>query len=96
MRLSTVAALALAGTPTLVSAIGQLGFALGTKMPNGECKTTRDYEDDFDAIADASDARIVRGYSASDCDAAQNILPAAKNKGFKVMLAIWYDAPTLT
>lgn len=92
MRLSFVTALALAGAPALVSAVGQLGFALGTKMPNGECKTSQDYEDDFDAIAKASDARIVRGYSASDCDAAKNILPAAKSKGFKVVLAIWYGA----
>jgi len=33
----------------------------------------------------------VRGYAASDCDYAKNILPAAKNKGFKVVLGIWPD-----
>lgn len=92
MRFSTVAASALAVGPTIVSAAkGQMGFALGTKMANGQCKAQADYEADFDAISSAAGAKIVRGYAANDCDFAKNSLPAAKMKGFKVMLGIWPD-----
>lgn len=95
MRFSTVAATALAASPAIVAAAkGSMGFALGTKQPSGSCKTQADYEDDFDAIKSSSGATIVRGYSASDCDSAKNILPAAKSKGFKVVLGIWSEAPS--
>lgn len=89
MRFSTVAA-ALAASPALVSAAkGTMGFALGTKQSSGACKTQQDYSDDFDAIKSNSGSTIVRGYAASDCDMAKNALPAAKSKGFKVVLGIW-------
>ncbi|CAO2650419.1 Nn.00g017110.m01.CDS01 [Neocucurbitaria sp. VM-36] len=91
MRFSTVAA-ALAASPALVSAAkGTMGFALGTKQASGSCKTQQDYADDFDAIKSGSGATLVRGYAASDCDMAKNALPAAKSKGFKVVLGIWPD-----
>ena len=51
-------------------------------------KSQSDYEDDFDVLK--SQSTIVRGYAASDCKFADNILPAAKSKGFKVILGIWY------
>jgi exo-beta-1,3-glucanase (GH17 family) len=96
MRFSAVAAV-LAASPAIVSAAkGTMGFSLGTKMGNGDCKTEQDYSDDFDAIKSASGATLVRGYAASDCDMAKNALPAAKSKGFKVVLGIWYDGiPTV-
>jgi glucan 1,3-beta-glucosidase len=90
MRFSAVA-VALAAAPAVVSAAkGSMGFALGTKLSGGECKAQKDYELDFDAIKKESGASIVRGYAASDCDMAKNALPAAKSKGFKVVLGIWY------
>jgi hypothetical protein len=90
MRFSAVA-VALAATPAIVSAAkGSMGFALGTKLGSGECKAQKDYEMDFDAIKKESGASLVRGYAASDCDMAKNALPAAKSKGFKVVLGIWY------
>jgi glucan 1,3-beta-glucosidase len=89
MRFSTVTPLALAIAPAAVSAAGSLGFALGTKLSDGTCKYQADYEADFKAIAAASSAKIVRGYSASDCNNAQYILPAAKAQGFQVILGIW-------
>jgi len=90
MHFSAIAPLALAAiAPAVVSAAGTLGFALGDKNPNGSCKTTADYEADFDAITAASGSKLVRGYSASDCNTAQMILPAAKSKGFQVMLGVW-------
>ena len=76
-------------TQHLTLALGTLGFALGTKLPSGACKLTADYEADFDAILAASGSRLVRGYSASDCNSAQQILPAAKAKGFRVVLGVW-------
>lgn len=90
---STLAALALAAVPTAVLAAekGTMGFALGTKNPDGSCKLQADYELDFDAIKSESGATVVRGYSASDCNCAQEILPAAKSKGFKVVLGVWPD-----
>ncbi|TKA67101.1 hypothetical protein B0A55_09626 [Friedmanniomyces simplex] len=85
-----LATLAVAAAPALAQK-GNLGFALGTKKPDGSCKYTQDYEDDFSAIQSASGSTLVRGYAASDCNCAQQILPAAKNKGFKVILGIWPD-----
>lgn len=92
MRVATIASLALAAVPSALAASkGKLGFSLGTKNPDGTCKYQADYEKDFDAIAANTDSKIVRGYSASDCNAAQQILPAAKSKGFQVVLAVWPD-----
>ncbi|KAF2739932.1 glucan 1,3-beta-glucosidase-like protein [Polyplosphaeria fusca] len=91
MRFSNIATAALTVAPAVVSAAGSMGFALGTKEPDGKCKTQDDYKKDYDAISAASGAKMVRGYSASDCDFAKNALPAAKEKGFKVMLGIWPD-----
>lgn len=91
MRFSLAAPLALAVAPSLVSATGTLGFALGTKNADGSCKTQSDYEADFDAISSASGSKLVRGYSASDCNSSTAIMPAAASKGFKVVLGIWPD-----
>lgn len=93
MRLTTTATIALAATPAVVRAAGYqagtLGFALGTKKPDGSCKAQSDYEDDFDTIASSTKSKLVRGYAASDCNCAQNILPAAKAKNFQVILGVW-------
>lgn len=90
MRLSIPAVSVLATIPSLVSAQGLLGFALGNKLPSGACKTTADYQADFDAISAASSSRIVRTYAANDCNTAQQIIPAAKAKSFTVILGVWY------
>ena len=87
MHFSTLIPVAFAVLP-LVSASGKLGFALGDKKADGTCKFQADYESDFDTIGTVS--KIVRVYAASDCNTAQEILPAAKSKGFQVILGIWY------
>lgn len=89
MHVTSIIPLLLAIAPAAVSAVGQLGFALGTKRPDGSCKNTADYEADFDTLKSLS--TLVRGYAADDCNFAQQVLPAAKNKGFKVLLGIWAD-----
>jgi glucan 1,3-beta-glucosidase len=92
MRVTTFTTLALAAAPAVLAASkGKLGFALGTKNPDGTCKYQADYEKDFDAISTNTGSKIVRGYAASDCNAAQQILPAAKSKGFQVILGVWPD-----
>ncbi|KAJ5082277.1 Glucan 1-3-beta-glucosidase [Penicillium argentinense] len=86
MRVSSILPFVLAAVPA-VSARGTLGFSLGDKNPDGTCKSTSDYESDFENLKDLS--TLVRTYSGTECDTPQNILPAAKNKGFKVVLGIW-------
>ncbi|KAK6391038.1 hypothetical protein LTR65_004795 [Meristemomyces frigidus] len=88
---TTIASIALVVAPALAVTKGTLGFALGTKLADGSCKYTSDYEADFDAIKSNTGSTIVRGYAASDCNCAQQILPAAKSKGFKVILGVWPD-----
>ena len=90
MRFSTILPVALAVGPAAVSAAGTLGFALGDKKPDGSCKFTADYEADFDVLGSSS--TLVRTYSSSECNTAQQILPAAVSKGFKVVLGVWYDS----
>ncbi|KAK2760749.1 glycoside hydrolase 3 protein [Arachnomyces sp. PD_36] len=91
MRFSNIVSLALAAAPAAVFAKGTPGFSLGAQNPDGSCKQTTDYEKDFDALK--AHTKLVRTYSADQCDTAVNILPAAKNKGFKVVLAVWPDVP---
>lgn len=91
MRATTIfVALAVAVAPAFAQR-GTLGFALGTKKADGSCKYTADYASDFSAISSASGSTLVRGYAASDCNCAQQILPAAKSAGFKVILGVWAD-----
>jgi glucan 1,3-beta-glucosidase len=89
MRFTNILPVALAASPIAVSAAaaGTFGFSLGDKKADGSCKATSDYETDFDVLK--AHTTLVRTYSASDCDTAANIIPAAKNKGFKVVLAVW-------
>ncbi|KFY19457.1 hypothetical protein V491_04422, partial [Pseudogymnoascus sp. VKM F-3775] len=91
MRFSTIIPLALAAAPAVVSAAGNLGFALGDKKSDGSCKFQADWAADFKAISTVQTSKIVRTYSASECNTAKEILPAAKAAGFKVILGVWPD-----
>lgn len=88
MRLLAVIPMALAGAP-LAAAAGTLGFCLGNTKSDGTCKFKADYEADFDALKSVS--TLVRTYTSSGCNTAQQILPAAAAKGFKVVLGVWPD-----
>lgn len=88
MLFSTILPAALAAAPLAVSAAGTLGFALGNTKADGTCKFKQDYEDDFDALKGVS--TLVRTYTSGGCNTAQQILPAAAAKGFKVVLGVWY------
>jgi glucan 1,3-beta-glucosidase len=87
MRLSPSIIAALATAP-IVSASGKLGYALGDKKADGTCKFKADYVDDFTTLSTTS--KLVRIYAASDCNTAAEILPAAEEAGFMVILGIWY------
>ncbi|KAE8145339.1 glycoside hydrolase superfamily [Aspergillus avenaceus] len=90
MRTAGLLSLLLAAVPAVTAAErGTLGLALGNKNADGTCKQTSDYEADFDAIKGLT--TLVRTYSANDCNTAVNIVPAAKNKNFKVVLGVWAD-----
>jgi glucan 1,3-beta-glucosidase len=89
MRLSAVAPIVPALTAAAASATGSLAFVVGTDGLDGLCKTQSDYEADYDAISTHMPVKILRVYAASTCDCVQNILPAAKSKGFQVILGIW-------
>lgn len=98
MYLSTVLSLALALSPLAVSARGTLGFSLGARRPDKQCKTVADYEADFDALKDNAGSTIVRTYMINDinvpeypCDVPAAILPAVKAKNIKVILGLSAD-----
>ena len=92
MRTTYALAAALAAVPAVFAAEkGMMGFSLGTKKADGTCKYQQDYEDDFKAMKSNSGATVARGYAASDCNFAQQILPAAKSQGVKVVLGVWPD-----
>lgn len=89
MRVSSFISIGLAAVPAVVSAAGTFGYALGAKNADGSCKSTTDYESDFDALKGSSS--LVRIYAASQCNTSAEIIPAAKSKSFKVMLGVWPD-----
>lgn len=95
MRLSSVAAIAAASAPLAVSARGQLGFALGTRLEDGTCKGQSDYAADFTVLKET--ATIVRTYANIDggdasgpqCTILPDLLPAAAAADIQVILGIW-------
>ncbi|KAL5336985.1 glycoside hydrolase superfamily [Aspergillus crustosus] len=89
MRVASVVTVLAAAMPAL-AARGTFGLALGNENPDATCKSTEDYKKDFEAIKDLT--TLVRTYSASNCDTAKNIIPAAKARGFKVALGVWPDS----
>lgn len=88
MHTSTLLSVLLAA-PLAVSAAGTIGFALGQTKPDNSCKGQQDYEKDMDALKDIT--TVVRTYTSDGCDTAKSIIPAAKAKGFKVVLGVWPD-----
>jgi len=89
MRSTILAVTALLAAPLAVSASGTLGFALGMVNPDNSCKSTSDYEADFAALAPYT--KLVRMYSACQCNSSSAVIPAAKSAGFQVLLGVWPD-----
>ncbi|KAM9887336.1 hypothetical protein OXX79_013722, partial [Metschnikowia pulcherrima] len=67
------------------SALGDLGFNLGVKDNEGNCKTTAEYENDFDHLK--SYTSVVKTYAVSDCNTLEILGPAAESANFQVMFA---------
>ncbi|KAL8729902.1 MAG: hypothetical protein Q9166_004459 [cf. Caloplaca sp. 2 TL-2023] len=95
MHLATVLSFLFA---VAVSARGNLGYALGARNRDGTCKTTNDYELDFDTLRTKGGSTMIRTYAVTDlslpsqtCNVASEILPAAKAKGFQVILGLSAD-----
>ncbi|ORY78538.1 hypothetical protein BCR37DRAFT_405367 [Protomyces lactucae-debilis] len=87
MRLSLLLSSSALLATAAASGTGALMFCLGVKKADGSCKFQADYALDFAALGPYSKA--VRIYSTSDCNTMQEIMPAAKAAGFKVLLGIW-------
>jgi len=87
MRLTNILSAALVACPLAVSAAGTLGFAVGNTNPDNSCKKQKDYEMDFEALKGVT--KVVRTYTSGGCDTAKSIIPAAKAKGFQVVLGVW-------
>lgn len=85
MKFGILASLAVAVTS--VQAMGDLAFNLGVKDNAGNCKSTSEYETDFQTLKAYS--TIVKTYAVSDCNTLQNLGPAAEEAGFQLMLGIW-------
>lgn len=88
MHLSNILSVALVASPLAVTAAGILGFAVGNTNPDASCKSQQDYERDIDALMGPT--KIIRTYTSDGCNTAENIIPAAKAKGFQVVLGIWF------
>jgi len=75
-------------------AAGRHGFAIGAATGTGgnDCKDQAWWEDDFDAIKTNTGSTLVRTYSSNQCNTSMHILPAAKAKGFQVILGVWPDS----
>jgi len=66
------------------------GFNLGANKPNGDCKSTQDWTDEFNAIKSWNpEFTTVKLFSTSDCSALANAAPAATRTGFKIWVGLW-------
>ncbi|VEU20381.1 DEKNAAC101293 [Brettanomyces naardenensis] len=87
MKFSLALLSTLALTASSVAAEGALGFNLGVKDNNGQCKSTSDYESDLNKLSPYG--KVVKTYAVSDCNTLQNLGPAAESEGFQLALGIW-------
>lgn len=59
-------------------------------QPNGDCKSTQDWTDEFNAIKSWNpEFTTVKLFSTSDCSALANAAPAATQTGFKIWVGLW-------
>ncbi|CUS14357.1 unnamed protein product [Tuber aestivum] len=66
------------------------GFNIGANKPNGDCKSTQDWVDDFNKIKSwNSEFTAVKLFSTADCWALANAVPAAKTTGLKIWAGVW-------
>ncbi|GME79205.1 unnamed protein product [Ambrosiozyma monospora] len=84
--------LILTSAVSLVSALGQLGFDLGVRITETECKEASDYEDDLDAISPYG-VSTLKVFSASDCDTLEILGPIAEEHRFTISLGLWPSPP---
>ncbi|GMM28884.1 glucan 1,3-beta-glucosidase [Martiniozyma asiatica (nom. inval.)] len=85
MKLQTLAAVAL--HLSLSQAIASLGFNLGVKDNDGNCKTADEYKSDLDVLSSYS--KIIKTYSVSDCNTLEVLGPVVESEGFELTLGVW-------
>lgn len=75
-------------TAPSVSAIGSLGFNLGSSRNyDGACRTPADFTNDMREMSSYTDT--IRIYAVSDCNTLQNLAPALVQNNFKAFLGLW-------
>jgi glucan endo-1,3-beta-D-glucosidase len=82
--------LALAGSLSTTTAYWK-GFNLGANVPaTGACKTSADWEADFNTIKSLPGAfTSARLYASSDCNTLANAVPAALATGVQLLVGVW-------
>jgi len=89
---AVLAAIASSNMASAAPVVNQLmsGFNLGANLPNGACKSTADWEAEFNKIKSWDPAfNTVKLFSTADCWALANAVPAAKATGMKIWAGIW-------
>ena len=68
------------------------GFNLAANLPSGECKTEKDWTQDFETLKSLPGLfNSVRLYAASDCDTLANAVPAALAAGVTLLAGVWTE-----
>lgn len=68
------------------------GFNIGANNLDGSCKSTSDWEADFNSIkAMPQGFTSVRLYAASDCNTLANAVPAALATGIQILVGVWTE-----
>jgi glucan endo-1,3-beta-D-glucosidase/glucan 1,3-beta-glucosidase len=66
------------------------GFNIGANKPNGDCKSTQDWTDEFNAIKSWNpEFTAIKLFSTTDCSTLANAVPAAKATGLKIWAGVW-------
>ena len=88
MKLSSSALVAFAALP-FVSAFHK-GFNIGANKPDGSCKATADWANNFRVMKTLPGGfKDVRLYASSDCNTLANAVPAAIQEGVQLMVGVW-------
>jgi len=83
-------ALALAATLSGASAYWT-GFNSQATLPNGQCKSQADWENDFKLMKKLTGFTSMRVYASSDCNTLANAVPAALTQGGQLLVGVWTE-----
>ncbi|GMG31065.1 unnamed protein product [Ambrosiozyma monospora] len=79
--------LIITSSASLVSALGELGFDLGVRITETQCKVPSDYHTDLDVISPY--VSTIKVFSASDCQTLEILGPIAEEHRFTISMGLW-------